>query len=144
MRLVYNHLRLFTLLAVLAGATLFWFGSPQPASPRKTQLQAESWEIPTMASRNGDKLGEAIAARNLWGSTAVAKAPEWSVTGIIKNGKERYIMVSLEGRPVETLKVGDTLPDGAKIIRIEDAQFFILTEDKKKLAFGLYKNDKSK
>lgn len=145
MRLIYNHLLLFTLLAILAGAVLFWFGSPLPATPKKIPLQAEPWELPKIASQNGNKLGEAIIAHNLWGgAVAGTKDPEWNVTGIIKNGKERYIMVSLEGRPIEILKVGDTLPDGAQITRIEDAQFFILTEDKKKLAFGLYKHDKSK
>lgn len=145
MRLIYNHLLLFTLLAILAGATLFWFGSPQPATPKKILLQAEPWVLPKVASQNGTKLGEVIIARNLWGGVAAGtKDPEWNVTGIIKNGKERYIMISFEGRPVEILKVGDTLPDGAKITRIEDAQFFILTEDNKKLAFGLYKYDKSK
>ena len=145
MRLVYNHLLLFTLLAILAGAILLWFGSPPPATPKKILLQEEPWELPKIVSQNGNKLGEAIIARNLWGVVvAGAKDPEWNVTGIIKNGKERYIMISFDGRPIEILKVGDALPDGAKIARIEDAQFFIMTEDKKNLAFSLYKHDKSK
>lgn len=145
MRLIHNHLLLFTLFATLAGTALFWFGSPQPVTPKKILLQEEPWELPKTASQNSNKLGEAIIARNLWGGVGGgAKNPEWNVTGIIKNGKERYIMLSFEGRPIEILKAGDTLPDGAQITRIEDAQFFILTEDKKKLAFGLYKHDKSK
>lgn len=145
MRLIYNHLLLFTLLAILAATMLFWLGSPSPATPKKILLQAEPWELPKIASQNGIKLGEAIVARNLWGAVvAGAKDPGWNVTGIIRNGKERYIMISFEGRPAEILKVGDILPDGAKITRIEDAQFFILTEDKMKLAFGLYKHGKSK
>lgn len=145
MRLVYNHFLFFTLLAILAGAVLLWFGSPPPATPRKILLQEEPWELPKTAPQNGHKYGEAIIARNLWGViVAGAKGPEWNVTGIIKTGKERYIMISFEGRPAEILKVGDRLPDGAQITRIEDTQFFILTEDKKKLAFGLYKYDKPK
>ena len=64
--------------------------------------------------------------------------------GIARSGAERFILLAFEGKPVEMLKAGDALPDGAKIVQIEKDRFFVMTPDKKKLAFGIYKHGQAK
>jgi len=142
------HDNLFPLIAalILIAATTCWFGTPVPAPPRTLTPVAEPWSLPKLVAHDSKKSIDAINARNLWGIVAadVPKAPEWRVLGIARSGADRFILLAFEGKPVEMLKVGDVLPDGAKIVQIENDRFFVLTADKKKLAFGIYKNDPAK
>lgn len=89
---------------------------------------------------------EAINARNLWGVVAAGEkeAPKWHVLGIARSGVERFIMMAFEGQPVAILKVGDSLPDGVRIVKIEEDRFFVMTADKQKLAYGVYKDESAK
>lgn len=146
MRFVHDNLYpLFATLAILA-AVICWFGAAAPALPKTQPQIAESWSLPQAAERDTKKSIDAINARNLWGiATADApKEPEWHVLGIVKSGVDRFILLTIDGKPVEMLKVGDMLPDGAKIVQIENDRFFVMMPDKKKLAFGIYKNDPAK
>ncbi len=52
--------------------------------------------------------------------------------------------MSYENKPITQLKVGDALPDSMTIAQIEDDRFFVMTADKKKIAFGMYKNEPTK
>jgi len=146
MRFIHDNLYpLFATLASLA-AVICWFGTSAPALPETPAPVAESWSLPKLAERDSNKSVDAISARNLWGIVAAdaPKEPEWHVLGIARSGADRFILLAYEGKPVEMLKVGDTLPDGAKIVQIEKERFFIMTPDKKKLAFGIYKHDQEK
>jgi len=93
---------------------------------------------------------QAITARSLWGATAAdianapPPAPKWNVLGIVRNGKERFVLLAFEGRPVAQLNVGDSLPDGMKIVQIDDTRFFVRTDGKEKMIFEMYKNDPTK
>lgn len=146
LRFVHDNLYpLFATLAIVA-AVICWFGAPEPVPPKTLAAVAESWSLPKLAEHDSKKSIETINARNLWGIVAAdaPQEPEWHVLGIARSGAERFILLAYEGKPVEMLKVGDTLPDGAKIVQIEKDRFFVMTPDKKKLAFGIYKHEQTK
>lgn len=142
------HDNLFPLIAamVFIVVTTCWFGTSVPTSPGSRTPPPETWNLPKLAIHDSKKSIEAINARNLWGivSADAPKEPEWHVLGIARSGIDRFILLSFEGKPVEMLKVGDALPDGTKIVQIEQDRFFVMTPDKKKLVFGIYKNEPAK
>jgi hypothetical protein len=147
MRFIHDNLYpLFAALIFIAAVTC-WFGTSVPAISKAPPLVAEPWNQPKMAARDSKKSIDAINTRNLWGVvvvTDIPKEPEWHVLGIARNGADRFILLAYEGKPVEMLKVGDALPDGLKIVQIEEDRFFVMTPNKKKLAFGIYKHDSAK
>lgn len=146
MRFVHDNLYpLFATLAIMA-AVICWFGTPAPALPQAPPQLVEPWSLPQRAEHDSKKSIDTISARNLWGIVAAdaPKEPEWHVLGIARSGADQFILLAYEGKPVEMLKVGDALPDGAKIVQIEKDRFFVMTPDKKKLAFGIYKHDTTK
>jgi hypothetical protein len=146
MRFIHDNLyALWATLALVAAATC-WFGVPEPKFSATSAAPAQSWSLPKLGENESKKSLDAITARNLWGIVAAntPPAPTWSVLGIGHSGADRFVMLAIEGKPAEVLKVGDTLPDGAKIVQIENERFFVLTAEKKKLAFGIYKNEPAK
>lgn len=147
MRFIHDNLYPLIAALIFIAATSIWFATSVPMSPYAPAPAAESWNLPKPAERDSRKSIEIINARNLWGvilASDVPKEPDWHVVGIARNGAERFILLVIEGKPVEMLKVGDVLPDGVKIVQIENDRFFVMTPDKKKLAFGLYKHDPAK
>ena len=146
MRFIHEHLYpLFAALLLIAAATC-WFGAVAPAPPKAISTAAEPWSLPKLAEHDSKKSTEAIDARNLWGFVAAnaPKEPEWRVLGIARSGAERFVLLAYDGKPLAMLKVGDALPDGVKIVQIENDRFFVKTADNEKLAFGIYKNDPAK
>jgi hypothetical protein len=143
------HDKLYPLLATLAliAAAVCWFGTTVPTPPPPKPPQAEPWQLPPLANPDTTKTLTSINARNLWGNVAVtaqAKEPEWHIVGITTTATERFVLLAYEGKPIATLKVGDALPDETTIIQIEKDRFFVKGKDKKKIAYGLYKNDPPK
>lgn len=149
MRFINDHLYpLCATLLLLIGIS-GWFALPQPLEPKTLSVVAEPWQLPTLQKHNSAKATEVITTRNLWGvepdaATAPPPAPVWRVMGIARNGSERFILMAYENKPIAQLKVGDALPDGMTIAHIEDDRFFVMTADKKKIAFGMYKNEPTK
>ena len=147
MRFIHHNLYPLFAALVLIAAISIWFAIPAPLPPKVLTTVAEPWSLPKLPERESKKATEVINARNLWGvviaSTVVAE-PAWRIMGIARSGADRFVLLAYEGKPLETLKVGDSLPDGAKIVQIENDRFFIQTADKKKLAFGIYKNETAK
>jgi len=137
-----NIFPLFVTLAILA-TIICWFGTPEPALPSALSPTPEPWKLPKIFEHDSKVTIDAIKARNLWGIVVAGtiKQPEWHILGLARNGRERFILLSYEGKPIEMLKVGDSLPDGLKIVKIENDRFFVMTAENKKLAFGIYKNE---
>ena len=148
MRFVHNNLlALWLALALLAGATC-WFGTRTPTPPAASIAATETWALVKLPDNQSRKSMDAISARNLWGIVNAANAapppPVWNIQGIARTGNDRFVLLAFEGKPVEILKVGDSLPDGAKIVQIDNDRFLVQTADRKKLAFGIYKNETQK
>ncbi|MDP2829636.1 MAG: hypothetical protein Q8O37_13650 [Sulfuricellaceae bacterium] len=146
MRIIHDNLYPLILALILIAAATSWFLVTAPAQPRNRPVVTEAWSLPKQAEHDSKESIAAINARNLWGvvTADAPMEPEWRVLGVARSGADRFILLAYEGKPVEMLKVGDTLPDGVKIVQIEQDQFFVITPDKKKLAYGLYKNAPAK
>ena len=144
MRFLHDHLIALCSVVALAIAAVFWFQTPQPTLPAPRPLAKETWKLPEPQERDAKKWLEQVNARNLWGvpasATVAVKEPEWKVLGIANIGADSFVLMAFDGKPQEILKTGDLLPDGAKIVQIEKDRFMVLTPEKKKMAFGIYKN----
>ena len=149
MRFINEHLYPLCAALLLIVGISAWFALPPPLQPKTTTSVPEAWQLPAPAPAAGAQAVQNIIARNLWGTAqdnanAAPIAPKWSVMGIARNGTERFVLMAYENQAITQLKVGDALPDGMKIAQIEDDRFFVLTADKKKIAFGMYKNEPTK
>lgn len=147
MRFIHNHLWPLWAALALVVAIACWFGVPEPVTSVAAPTVAEIWALRTLPDNESKKSADAINARNLWGVVVLANVvpePVWKIMGIARSGADRFILLAYEGKPVEILKVGDSLPDGAKIAQIDNDRFFVLTDKKKKLAYGIYKNETAK
>jgi hypothetical protein len=141
-----NLLALWATLALITGISC-WFAVAEPTAPTAAAPAAETWALPKLPENQSRKSMDAINARNLWGIVVAAnvpKEPAWTIQGIARSGTERFVLMSVEGKPVEILKAGDLLPDGTKIVQIDNDRFLVETPDKKKIAFGIYKNEPKK
>lgn len=147
MRLLHDNLGTLSIAAAAITAAVCWMGVELPHQPTPRPLPPEKWNLPALDETNSKQAIDTINTRNLWGVTVAAEAPkppDWNVVGITTTGSERLVLVAYENKPVATLRVGDTLPDETKIVEIEKDRFFVMTPKKKKLAYGLFKNDKAK
>lgn len=148
MRFINENLYTLFLALLLAIAGTCWLALPEPLQPKTVTPAAEAWDLYVPAKQDTAKAIEEIGIRNLWGvvsaATAAPPEPKWKVMGIARNGVERFILLAFEDKPITQLKVGDALPDGMKISQIEDDRFFVTTANKKKIAFGMYKNEPTK
>ena len=146
MRFIHDNLYPLFAAMVLIAAVTCWFATDVPTLGQIRPPASESWVMPKLVELDLKKSTEAINNRNLWGIVAAnaVKPPEWRVQGIASTGADRFILLAYEGKPAEMLKVGDALPDGARIVQIEKDRFFVMTPDKQKIAFGMYKNDSAK
>ena len=149
MRFVHDNLNVLLIVMIVIAAIICWFNTAAPTLPKLHAMSAEPWSLPKLPEHDSKKSVDSIMAHNFWGIQEVGKTdkpiePEWHVLGIAMNGKESFILLAYEGKPVEKLVIGDALPDGSKIIQIENDRFFIMTPAKKKIAFGIYKNEPAK
>jgi hypothetical protein len=147
LRFIHEHLAPLAAILTLLVVVCCWFGTTLPVHTPPAPPATPPWQLPSLAQQDIQKSITTINARNLWGilaTTEVAKPPEWKVVGIATAGAERFVWLAYEGKPLTTLKIGDTLPDETTVVQIEKDRFFVMTKDKKKLTYGLYKNDPSK
>ena len=146
MRFIHENLyALFSVLVFIAVVSC-WLGTTLPEDAHTSIRPEDTWSLAQLPEHDSGKSITTITTRNLWGNVVAdaPKPPEWHILGIAMTGTDRFILLAYEGRPVETLKIGDSLPDGAKIVQIEKDRFFVMTQNKKRLAFGIYKHDQAK
>jgi hypothetical protein len=146
MQLLIDNLKLFLAVAIALIVLSSWFGTSAPLPPSVPAPLPDTWQLPALPEGNHAKSIETITARNLWGETKAetATVPEWKIMGVAMAGKTRLLLIAQEGQPIETLKIGDKLPDGAKITAIEKDRYLVLTPDNKKLTIGISKNGQVK
>lgn len=105
---------------------------------RSVQAQDTPWSLPVPMTVDADKALSGIAQRRLWAISppGVAPAPaglaadepqltppDWRIVGVVGVAGQRTLMIANEapkGLPpnIQTLRPGDLLPGGAKIVSI--------------------------
>lgn len=100
--------------AVHPGARL----PPLPPPPRPVDPAA------ALAALSHSTLWGPLAARagsGASGPDAEPPPPKWNLSGYFSRDGSRFVVVSFErlARPSQNLTVGDKLPDGSRIVRIE-------------------------
>ena len=127
-----------TAILIVLASGLSWWLAPAPRAPRAPRASDEAWILPAMPPRDTGKLLAAITAANPWGAaipvaaTAALNDPDWRFLGVTVNGPERFVVIKIEGSPVQTLKEGDQLPGGAKIQTIYIDHLCLLINGKKR------------
>lgn len=143
MNLISNNIVIVLLLALGVAAGWIWKALPEPGISGAAAIKAEQWELPTEIETDSKKSAVAITERNLWGTVVTAKDmplndPEWRFAGVVRDGEENYVLISMNKQPAEIRKIGDTLPGGSKILKISEDRICILIEGKRR-ALGIYR-----
>lgn len=142
MRTIFTHFGKLTALLMMLASGLSWWLAPSPQAPLPVQGRADSWMLPVVSrstvERSAEKSVAAIGAANLWGAAVQAVAevvmiePEWRFSGVTISGQEKLVMITIQRQPMQTLKAGDELPGGAKILKINDDHLCLLIKGKKR------------
>ena len=128
-------------------AAVFWPREPLPG-PRSVKAQEVRWSVPVPLQVDADLTLSTINGRPLWALAAPGTPgaapprpdepprtpPDWRIVGTVIDGPQRLLLVStgpavpgpqaggpglaLPPRPPQALRVGDSLPGGARIVEI--------------------------
>jgi hypothetical protein len=132
-------------LLLLLGCGLIYAFSPALPKAAARNLARETWALP--AARQIDKLSyQQLKERNLWGDAVMASAvaasepltaPDWNIIGVASNTAVTTLLLSFSNAPERLieLKVGESLPGGAKIMGIEQDKIRILLNGKPRQLF---------
>ena len=129
-------------LTLLIAVLLIW--SMLPPLPRvgEIPMQQESWELPAAPAASGEAELGTIAARHLWGAAAGQGAdakealtpPNWHIVGVYNAAGEMAVLLKFDNDPaVKTLKSGDALPGGGRILAVDDDALSILINGKRRI-----------
>ena len=137
MEFVLSQISRITALLLVAAAGISWWLVPGPQPLPKAQNQADAWALPTLPPQKPERFVAAIDGANLWGAVQAGAQtslndPEWRVAGVAVSGAEKLVVVSIENQPLQTLKSGDTLPGGARILAVSDDHLCLLINGKKR------------
>ncbi len=128
--------------AVLLGlaliAALMWYITPTPMPPAIATAPDDNWKLPDLVKDQTTKYVDLVVARNFWGEVVPTQAgstgkPEWRFAGVMTNGAERSLLISIDNKPAEVLQVGGQLPGGSKILKISEDRLCILINGKKRM-----------
>lgn len=140
---------LATVAVVALGA--YWILSavaPVASAPAR----AGAFALPAKLHADPDTLVASLTRFDPWGlgSAAYARAqPDkgngaapapwvpWSLTGSYSIGGQSFVLIRFDNKTAEPLKVGDSLPGGARILDIQQDKLCILIDGKRRaLAIG--------
>lgn len=110
-----------------------------PSASRDAGLvgaRREAWRLPELPRRS-DQAAKAIGlataaifepeAATLVAANAPAEDKRWRVAGFFGRGNERKVLISFAaaGKPALRLSVGDQVPSGERITKIQDGEVLI-------------------
>ena len=136
MRFFNDSFGIAVVAVVLVAAGIAWYFAPQPEPGSSLILMEDPLQLPSEKSPDPKSAAQVIAQKRLWGEAGAATGPqqdpEWHFVGVAASGKDRYVMLKMAGKPVQTLKVGDTLPGGSEILGIGEDRLCILINGQKR------------
>jgi len=119
-------------------AWVAWQWAYEPPVANARSAAAEHWQLsprPMLAPQSALKF---LQSADRWGNLAKLQAdqaqsePTWGFTGVMGKGRERYVMLSVQGQPERPVTVGDPLPNGSAILEIGPDSVCILINGKKR------------
>ena len=123
--------------AVSCAALLGWWMAPAPEpAAALVKPRSDSWLLPALP-RVVDQttLAANVMGAAYWGASAAAAVapagaapdPRWRIAGIYGQGRERGVLVLFlaEGTSPLRLRVGDALPSGHRIERIDEREICV-------------------
>jgi hypothetical protein len=123
---------LFAPALILGSSGLAWTLAPAPVPPNDGPATGESWNLPQIQRREPAKWAAALGKNSLWGGeaagptgTVTAGSAKWSITGTVIKGPEAFALIAVGDGPSKQYRVGDSIPDGAKILRIEEDRLHV-------------------
>lgn len=134
------------IFAALAIGVVIWFLAPSPAVRELPEQPAEPWKVPLGPKQSTGIAVEGLGKSSLWGvmpdaaSAVSLNDPDWRILGIVKAGKERFVLVKVDGQPERRLTVDDKLPGGSVILGIGDDSLCVLVNGARR-KLGIYKTD---
>lgn len=137
------RLILLAVLGLAVAGTVMWDQVTLPAAGKPPVLREAPWQLPDIPGNDPKNALAVIAEHTLWGSVAATAPPPladpaWRFVGVMRNGNERHLMISIENKPLATLKEGDELPGGSKILTIADDHLCLLVNGHKR-KIGIYR-----
>ncbi len=132
-----HHLLILT-LTIVGISFLQWFISPSPIPIRPARLGEEPWKLPEQIEFDVKASLATLNSASLWGKlaeiapNAPLNEPEWRFLGALVHGKERQVIIQIEGQPEQRLVPGDTLPGGSEILDIESDRLCLLIDGKRR------------
>jgi len=111
--------------------TLTWLIVPRPALVKSVSTADPAWKVSVKSAFRPQESLTALNSANLWGKLAdmaetLEPEPEWRFVGSMGRGQESHVIIKKVGQPEQTLKPGDSLPGGSKIVSIENDRLCIL------------------
>ena len=97
-------------------------GMPDIAAARSVLESAVLWGV----QRDGKPFPPPVKAEEL------QKKVEWRLVGWAIRPKERYILIRISGAAPVTVKEGDALPDGGRLVKIMPKELVVRTAEGKK------------
>lgn len=133
-------------LGLLLGAGYAaWLFAPQPPAIRVVSATAEAWQLPSPVEMKPGRAIEilAISGGNLWGKLPDIEQvkpmtpPDWRIIASVSRGAMAFVIIKYEDTQQEQrIKVGEALPGGARILKVETGKVCILLNGKeRKLVF---------
>jgi hypothetical protein len=137
MHSLFAHIGKLTASLVVLAAGLSWWFAPAPPAAHTAKRPAAPLTLPGEAPVHPEKSVAAIVSANLWGTVQPGAAesliaPEWRFSGLVENGEEKMVMITVDGQSVRALKVRDQLPGGATILRIANDHLCLLINGRKR------------
>lgn len=127
--------RLWAVVLLLSAAAGWLFLPQLPADQALVMPRRDAWVMPPLPRRTVENATVAlVAAASFWGeaarsSSASATEPEpedprWRIAAVFGSASQRGVLISFsaQGKPLQRLFVGDALPGGYRITRIDERE----------------------
>ena len=134
-----DRLTLATVAIVLLACILTWSMAPRPIAPATAQTATQTFVLPALPRQEYAKWASTLLRKNPWQSAeATATNPDqaqpppdaWHIVGIVIQGQDRFALIAQGEDPSRKYRIGDTLPDGARITGIADDRLQVTNQQK--------------
>lgn len=138
-------LGLYALVWTLAGTLYAAFG-PALVEPPRMVKQAAPWSLPEMRKAEIESPLLYVREHMPWGSPppppgltiapdppVPATKPNWRILAAVSAGEDSYVAVQIGKLPSTEIKIGQFLPDGSQVMRIDSDRLYLNIKGKKRI-----------